>query len=291
MKPKSLEQRTSIFGWVFVAPATLLFVIFFAYPLAQSLWQSFTTREAGADIWHGIANYERLSNDPLVLKSLQTAGLILAVQMPLMIVLSVGLAFLLNSSWLKFKTTFRLIHFLPAVTTLVAYSLVFRIMLQSDGGIVNQFLQAINLPSIDWLNSTFWAPISVIASVTWRWTGYNMVFVLAGLQAIPKEQYESATLDGASNLRTFFSIVLPQLRPVLIFVTITSTIGSLQLFDENYILTGGGPANATITPVLLMYKTGFRDFDFGYASAIAWMLVALIGLLSVLQFRLLRERN
>jgi lactose/L-arabinose transport system permease protein len=164
-------------------------------------------------------------------------------------------------------------------------------MLQSDGGVVNQFLQSLNIPSIDWLNSTFWAPISVIASVTWRWTGYNMVFVLAGLQAIPKEQYESATLDGASNLRTFFSVVLPQLRPVLIFVTITSTIGSLQLFDENYILTGGGPANATLTPVLLMYKTGFRDFDFGYASAIAWMLVLLIGLLSLLQFRVLRERK
>lgn len=291
MKPRSLEQRTSAFGWIFVAPATLLFLVFFAYPLGQSLWQSFTTREAGVDTWSGVANYERLLNDPLVLKSLQTAGLILIVQMPIMIVLAVGLAVLLNSSWLKFKTTFRLIHFLPAVTTLVAYSLVFRIMLQSDGGVVNQFLQALNVPEIDWLNSTFWAPISVIASVTWRWTGYNMVFILAGLQAIPKEQYESATLDGASNFRTFFSVVLPQLRPVLIFVTITSTIGSLQLFDENYILTGGGPANATLTPVLLMYKTGFRDFDFGYASAIAWMLVVLIGILSVLQFRVLRERK
>jgi lactose/L-arabinose transport system permease protein len=291
MKPRSLEQRTSVFGWVFVAPATLLFLIFFAYPLGQSLFQSFTTREAGVDTWAGTANYERLFSDPLVLKSLQTAGLILAVQMPMMIVLAVGLAVLLNSSWLKFKTTFRLIHFLPAVTTLVAYSLVFRIMLQSDGGVVNQFLQSLGISSIDWLSSTFWAPISVIASVTWRWTGYNMVFILAGLQAIPKEQYESATLDGASNFRTFFSVVLPQLRPVLIFVTITSTIGSLQLFDENYILTGGGPANATLTPVLLMYKTGFRDFDFGYASAIAWMLVVLIGLLSLLQFRVLRERN
>jgi lactose/L-arabinose transport system permease protein len=291
MKPRSLEQRTSVFGWIFVAPATLLFLVFFAYPLGQSLFQSFTTREAGVDTWIGFANYERLLNDPLVLKSLQTAGLILAVQMPMMIVLAVGLAVLLNSSWLRFKTTFRLIHFLPAVTTLVAYSLVFRIMLQSDAGVVNQFLQSLNIPSIDWLNSTFWAPISVIASVTWRWTGYNMVFVLAGLQAIPKEQYESATLDGASNLRTFFSVVLPQLRPVLIFVTITSTIGSLQLFDENYILTGGGPANATLTPVLLMYKTGFRDFDFGYASAIAWMLVLLIGLLSLLQFRVIRERK
>jgi lactose/L-arabinose transport system permease protein len=291
MKPRSLEQRTSVFGWIFVAPATLLFLVFFAYPLGQSLFQSFTTREAGKDTWAGTANYERLFSDPLVLKSLQTAGLILAVQMPMMIVLAVGLAVLLNSSWLKFRTTFRLIHFLPAVTTLVAYSLVFRIMLQSDGGVVNQFLQSLDIPAIDWLSSTFWAPISVIASVTWRWTGYNMVFVLAGLQAIPKEQYESATLDGASNLRTFFSVVLPQLRPVLIFVTITSTIGSLQLFDENYILTGGGPANATLTPVLLMYKTGFRDFDFGYASAIAWMLVLLIGLLSLLQFRVLRERK
>jgi lactose/L-arabinose transport system permease protein len=265
--------------------------VFFAYPLGNSLFQSFTTREAGVDTWIGTSNYERLFNDPLVLKSLQTAGLILVVQMPMMIILAVGLAVLLNSSWLRFKTTFRLIHFLPAVTTLVAYSLVFRIMLQSDGGIVNQLLQSLNIPSIDWLNSTFWAPISVIASVTWRWTGYNMVFVLAGLQAIPKEQYESATLDGASNFRTFFSVVLPQLRPVLIFVTSTSTIGSLQLFDENYILTRGGPANATLTPVLLMYKTGFRDFDFGYASAIAWMLVILIGVLSLLQFRILRERK
>jgi lactose/L-arabinose transport system permease protein len=291
MKPRSLEQRTSVFGWIFVAPATLLFLVFFAYPLGQSLWQSFTTREAGAQVWVGTANYERLLQDPLVLKSLQTAGLILAVQMPMMIVLAVGLAVILNSSWLRFKTTFRLIHFLPAVTTLVAYSLVFRIMLQSEGGIVNQFLQTLNIPAIDWLSSTFWAPISVIASVTWRWTGYNMVFILAGLQAIPKEQYESATLDGASNFRTFFSVVLPQLRPVLIFVTITSTIGSLQLFDENYILTGGGPANATLTPVLLMYKTGFRDFDFGYASAIAWMLVLLIGILSLIQFRVLRERK
>lgn len=291
MKPRSLEQRTSVFGWIFVAPATLLFLVFFAYPLGQSLWQSFTTREAGAQVWVGTANYERLLQDPLVLKSLQTAGLILAVQMPMMIVLAVGLAVILNSSWLRFKTTFRLIHFLPAVTTLVAYSLVFRIMLQSQGGIVNQFLQTLNIPAIDWLSSTFWAPISVIASVTWRWTGYNMVFILAGLQAIPKEQYESATLDGASNFRTFFSVVLPQLRPVLIFVTITSTIGSLQLFDENYILTGGGPANATLTPVLLMYKTGFRDFDFGYASAIAWMLVLLIGVLSLIQFRVLRERK
>lgn len=290
-KRNALERRTAIFGWAFAAPAVALFLVFFAYPLGQSLYLSFTTKDKGVNTWVGLANYERLFSDEYVGQSLVNAGILLLVQMPLMIGLSLGLAVLLNSSWLKFRTSFRLIHFLPAVTTLVAYSLVFRVMLQTDGGVVNQMLGLVGVEPIDWLNSTLWARIALIGSITWRWTGYNMVFILAGLQGIPRELYESAEVDGASGWRTFRSVVLPQLRPVLIFITITSTIGSLQLFDENYILTGGGPAYATLTPVLLLYKTGFRNFDFGYASAIAWLLVVIIAVLSVVQYRVLREKE
>lgn len=287
----TLERRTSIHGWVFVAPAILLFGCFFVYPLFASLVQSFTTSRSGTSQWAGLDNYQRLLSDDLVRQSLINAGLLLVVQVPLMVVLGLGLAVILNSSWLRFRAGFRMIHFLPAVTTLIAYSLVFRVMLQTQGGAANQLLHLFGAGPIDWLNNAFWSRISVVASITWRWTGYNMVFILAGLQSIPRELYESAEMDGANGWRTFRSIVVPQLRPVIMFITITSTIGALQLFDENYILTGGGPANATLTPVLLLYKVGFRQFDFGYASAIAWLLLTIIAALSLVQFWFMRERH
>ena len=210
---------------------------------------------------------------------------------PVMIGLALLLANVLNQSWLRFRTTFRMIHFLPAVTTLVAYSLVFRVMLQSDGGVINQLLGVVGIAPIDWLNNPIWARVALIASITWRWTGYNMVLLLAGLQGIPKEQYESAEMDGATGWRTFRHVVVPQLRPVLIFTSITSTIGALQLFDENFILTSGGPSNATLTPVLYLYRVGFRQFDFGYASAIAWLLVLVIGIFSIAQYWLMRDKD
>jgi lactose/L-arabinose transport system permease protein len=181
--------------------------------------------------------------------------------------------------------------FLPAVTTLVAYAVVFRVMLATDGGAVNQLLGFAGVAPIDWLNNEWWARVALIAAITWRWTGYNMVIILAGLQAIPAELYEAARIDGAGRWQIFTRIVIPQLRPALVFTIVTSTIGALQLFDENYILTGGGPNDATLTPVLYLYKVGFRQFDFGFASAIAWMLVALTAIISIVQFRLLREKS
>ncbi|MGI0521970.1 sugar ABC transporter permease [Microbacterium maritypicum] len=207
-----------------------------------------------------------------------------------MMALAVGLAYLLNQSWLRWRSGFRLLTFLPAVTTLVAYAVVFRVLLATDGGAVNQMLGVLGVAPIDWLNNEWWARVSVIAAVTWRWTGYNMVIILAGLQSIPPELYEAAKVDGAGRWQTFWSVVLPQLRPVLIFTGITSTIGALQLFDENFILTGGGPNDATLTPVLYLYKVGFRQFDFGYASAIAWMLVLITAIIAVVQFRVMREK-
>jgi len=277
-------------GRWFVLPAAALLLSFFAYPLGASLWQSLFRTEGGVTSFVGVGQYARLFSDPLIAKSLINAGLILIVQVPLMMVLAVGLAYLLNQSWLRWRSGFRLLTFLPAVTTLVAYAVVFRVLLATDGGAVNQMLGVIGIAPIDWLNSEWWARVSVIAAVTWRWTGYNMVIILAGLQSIPPELYEAAKVDGAGHWQTFWSVVLPQLRPVLIFTGITSTIGALQLFDENFILTGGGPNDATLTPVLYLYKVGFRQFDFGYASAIAWMLVLITAIIAVVQFRVMREK-
>jgi lactose/L-arabinose transport system permease protein len=285
------RRRGGIAGIWFAFPAIALFAVFFAYPLLSSLWQSFFATRGGVSEWVGLDQYVRLAKDPLVAKSLGNAALILVVQVPLMIGIALALAYVLNQSWLRFRSGFRLLYFLPAVTTLVAYSIVFRVMLAADGGLINQLIGVVGIGPVDWLHSEGWARVALIASITWRWTGYNMVIILAGLQSIPQELYEAAKVDGAGRWTTFTRVVVPQLRPVIIFTTITSTIGALQLFDENFILTQGGPSDATLTPVLYLYKVGFRQFDFGYASAIAWVLVVIIAAVSVIQFRVLREKS
>ncbi|MDK0523706.1 sugar ABC transporter permease [Streptomyces sp. ML-6] len=271
-------------AWIFAGPAAALFALFFAYPLGASLVQSFTTEEAGTTRWAGLDQYRRMLDDPVFLKSLLNTGAVLAVQVPVMIGLALVLAVLLNQSWLRFRGTWRAIFFLPAVTTLVAYAVVFQVLLKTDGGLVNQILGSVGLGQIDWLNSPTWARISLIVSLTWRWTGYNAVILLAGLQSIGKEQYEAAAIDGSGTLSTYVRVILPQLRPVVLFCVITSTIGTLQLFDENYVLTRGGPDDATLTPVLYLYRVGFQQFDFGYAAAIAWVVVLLIAAVSALQY-------
>jgi lactose/L-arabinose transport system permease protein len=271
----------------FVGPAAILFLVFFGWPLVASLVQSFQVRVGGQMVWAGLHNYQRLLNDPLVVTSLLNALLILVLQVPLMIGTALVLAVALNTAWMRFRDGFRMAYFLPAVTTLVAYSIVFRVILRTDSGVANQLLAVVGLGPIDWLNDPLWARVALIASITWRWTGYNTVILLAGLQGISRETYEAASIDGAGAWATFRRITIPLLRPVILFTLVTSTIGTLQLFDENWILTRGGPANATLTPVLYLYKVGFQGLDFGYASAIAWLLVAVIGLLSLLQFRVL----
>lgn len=271
--------------WIFAGPAAALLVFFFAYPLVAGFYQSFTADRDGATAWVGLAQYRRMMSDPVFWASLRNTGLILIVQVPVMIGLALLLAFGLNQSWLRFRSTFRIAYFLPAVTMLVAYSVVFRVLLKTDGGLVNQMLTAVGLSEIDWLNSPGWARLALIGSITWRWTGYNAVILLAGLQTIGREQYEAAAIDGAGAVTTYLRVILPQLRPVILFCSVTSTIGTLQLFDENYVLTGGGPGNATMTPVLYLYKVGFEQLDFGYAAALAWVIVVVIGLISYAQFR------
>lgn len=283
-------SRRQLVGLGFVLPAVILFLIFFAYPLLASLWQSLLDSSGGSETFVGLANYRRLLADPRIYRTLVMEILLLVFQVPIMIVLALALALILNQSWLRFRPGFRTIYFLPAVTTLVAYSIVFRIILTTDGGLVNQILGVFHLGPVSWLDTAVWARVAIIASVIWRWTGYNMVILLAGLQGVPKDLYDAAAVDGATRWKTTTRVVIPQLRPMILFTSVTSTIGALQLFDEDFILTDGGPDNATLTPVVLLYKVGFKQFDFNYASAIAWVLVLFIGIVTFIQFRIMRER-
>ena len=288
--------RSSRFGlgpkrapYLFIAPAVLLFAVFMIYPIISSLLLSFQVREGGDFVFAGLENYGRLFQDRLFYKALLNTFIILIAQVPIMLVLALFLAVLLNSGLGRLTGVFRVAFFLPAVTSLVAASIVFLILLNQDFGLVNYLLGLVGIDPLPWLNNGFWAKVSIILITTWRWTGYNMVIYLAGLQGIPEELYEAAAVDGAGTWRKFISITIPQLRPVILFTVVLSTIGTLQLFDEPYVLTEGGPNNATLTIVMYLYQNGFQFFDFGYASAVAYVLVVLIAALSYLQIRFTRE--
>ncbi len=272
-------------GWFFVAPAAILFLTFFLYPIVATFVMSLQTREMGQMVFVGLDNYERLLTDPVFHTALFNTLLVLFVQVPIMLVLALLLAVLLNSALVKARGGFRVIYFLPAVTSLVAYAIVFRILLHTDAGLINQFLGTLGLAEPDWLNRTWSSRVALMASITWRWTGFNMVIMLAGLQAISNDLYEAAKVDGAGPVDRFLRITIPMMRPILLFAAVLSTIGTLQLFDEPFILTGGGPSNATLTLVYYLYQQGFQSLNFGYASAIAWFIVLLVAVLAFIQFK------
>ncbi|WP_200411029.1 carbohydrate ABC transporter permease [Virgibacillus salexigens] len=276
---------------VLLAPAVLFFSLFIAYPIVSSLLLSFQISEAGQTSFVGFDNYIRLFQDPLFYEAMKNTLIIGVIQTPSVIILGLLTATLLNSGLIKLENFFRLTYFTPAVTSLVGASVIFLLLLNQENGLINFLLGLVGIDSIGWLNTPFWAKVSIILQGTWRWTGYNMVIILAGLQSISKDLYEAASIDGATKIRQFFSITIPQLRPVLLFCLIMSTIGSFQLFDEPYILTNGGPVNATTTITMYLYENGFQFFDFEYASAIAYVLVGFIALLTYVQFKLGGDKN
>src|SRR5699024_1284127 len=287
---KKMPDKTSLITtktapYVFIFPAVLFFLLFTAYPIIKSFILSFQKSEGGINTFAVLDNYIRLFQDSLFYQSLANTLIILVLQVPIMIFLAIVLANLLNSYLLKMKGLFRVSFFSPAVTSLVAASVIFLLLLNPDYGIINFLLSNIGLDPIGWLNNPYWAKISIVMVMIWRWTGYNMIILLAGLQNIPHDLYEAARIDGAGKIRHFFSITIPQLRPVILFTVITSTIGTLQLFDEPYNLTGGGPVNSTTTITMYLYQNAFQYFDFEYASAIAYVVVVITALLSFVQFK------
>ncbi|WP_341279512.1 sugar ABC transporter permease [Paenibacillus sp. FSL H8-0537] len=277
-------MRTKAFvPYLFLTPALVLFAIFMGYPIVYSLLLSFQTSVSGELVFTGLDNYAKLFSDKIFGKALLNTFIILIVQVPLMLFTSLLLATLLNSLK-RFKALFRVAFFMPAVTSLIAASIIFSIILMNDG-ILNQLLGAVGIDPIPWLSHPVWAKVSLIIAMTWRWTGYNMVIYLAGLQNVSESLYEAASIDGATRVRQFFNITIPQLKPIILFTAILSTIGTLQLFEEPYTLTKGGPSDATITIGMYLYQTGFRYFNFGYASTLAYVIVILIGILSYIQFK------
>ncbi|WP_435243120.1 carbohydrate ABC transporter permease [Streptomyces cucumeris] len=283
--------RGRLAPYLFILPALVLFAAFKLYPIGWSFVLSLHKTVGGVDTFVGGENYRRLVDDPLFWTALKNTAVVLAVQVPVMLALATGLAVALNSAILSGRSVFRLGFFLPMVTGLVAYGIMFSVLLHQEYGLVNWFLGLFGSDGIPWLTDPLWAKISIGLVLTWHYTGYNAVILLARLQTVPAELYDAAAVDGAGPWHSFRHVTLPGLRPALLLTTVLSTIGTLQLFDEPYILTGGGPDNATLTIGVYLYQTAFKYFDFGYASAIAYVLAVLIGLLGIVQFRVLGDRS
>ena len=291
MTPNRLAR--SITAWSFTAPALTLIGLFLLYPIISSLYMSTQVGKGLNLSFGGFANVYRLTQDPVFLHALSNTGLFLVVQVPIMITLALLLASALNDSTLWGRGLFRTAVFLPCVTSLVAYAVLFKSMFASDGVINNALLwiHLIGAP-IPWLTDTFWAKVVVILAVTWRWTGYNMIFYLAAMQNIDRSIYEAARIDGVPAWARFTRLTLPMLKPVILFTTVTSTIGTLQLFDEVNNLTQGGPADATLTLSLYIYNLTFKFMpSYGYAATVSYVIVVLVMILSFLQFAIARERR
>ena len=286
-RKREMSPRLNRTGWCFVIPSVILIILFVFYPMVQALITSFQTGAGNNLTFAGIANYKRLLTDTTFRKALFNTVLYLIVQVPIMILLALVISSMLNNKKLKFKGFFRTAIFLPCVTSLVAYSIVFKSLFATDG-FVNSILMKLNLIAepISWITDPVWAKILIILAITWRWTGYNMVFYLSGLQGIDDSIYEAADIDGAGAFEKFKSITLPMLKPIILFTTINSTIGTLQLFDETMNITQGGPANATITISQYIYNILFKySPDFGYAAAVSYVIVVMIVVLSFIQMK------
>lgn len=284
---KVFKLKLNTKAWIFIIPSTVLIAAFVFYPMIQAFLFSFQTGTGNQMEFSGLVNYQRLLGDATFKKALFNTVLFLIVQVPIMILLALAISTMLNNKKLKCKGLFRTAIFLPCVTSLVAYSIIFKSLFATDG-FFNAVLMKMNLidTPIPWVTDPFWARVLIIVAITWRWTGYNMVFYLSGIQSIDDSIYEAAEIDGAGIMRKFRSITLPMLKPIILFTTINSTIGTLQLFDEPMNITAGGPANATITISQYIYNILFKYTpNFGYGAALSYVVVVMIVLLSFIQMK------
>jgi lactose/L-arabinose transport system permease protein len=279
--------------YLFISPFYIMFLAFMVIPIFYSFYLSLTElRGVRPPNFIGFTNYANLLQDTRFWTALRNTSVFAAVQIPLMMSIAITLALILNSPGIRFRNFFRSMYFLPVVMSLVVAALSFSMILSVDIGLLNLLLKRIGLTSHDWLNDPDLALPSIIVLATWRWTGYNIVILLAGLQNIPLELYEAAKIDGAGMLQRVRYVTLPLLRPIIFFCVMMSIIGSYQLFEEPYILTNkGGPMDRTLTIVLYLFETGFQKYRLGYASAIAYSLVLVIFIVSALQMKFFWRRT
>ena len=285
----SMHQRQNLTGWIFLLPATILIIWLSFYPMFRAFIISLMKGKPTALTFSEplYRNYQRMFQDKVFLQSLANTFTYLIIQVPIMLVLAMIFASLLNQHDLKFKGLFRTCIFLPCATALVSYSIIFRTLFAYDG-MINAMLMNIGIlkEPVNWLNSPNTAKAVIIIALIWRWTGYNMVFYLAAMQSIDYSVYESARIDGASAMTQLFRITIPLLKPIILVTAIMSTNGTLQLYDESVNLTQGGPANATITMSHYIYNTTFiSNPNFGYAAAMSFVVLILVACLSVIQLK------
>ncbi|MDO4265460.1 MAG: sugar ABC transporter permease [Eubacteriales bacterium] len=284
-------KKHAFFPYAMLLPTVIIFGLFMIYPIIYSFYLSFMDFSGGTYSFVGLSNYIELFKDPVFYKALFNTFFYLIIQVPVMISLALLLAVLIEQKFIRGRGFFRMATFLPTITSLVAYALIFKVLFNTDHGLINYVVQLFGGEKIQWIYSAWPARASIIISITWRWVGYNMIILLAGIQAIPTEMYESASLDGANFWQKLRYITIPSIKPVILFTTITSTIGTLQLFDEPYILTQGGPNYATITLGEYLYDNGFTFLKFGFASSLGYVMVIIIGILSWVQFRMTNEKE
>ena len=295
-KGMSITGKQRAAGWIYLAPATILIFIMSFWPIIQAVITSFKTGSSANMQWANpfAYNYTRMFQDAVFKRSIGNTFLYLIIEVPIMLVLAILLAQLLNNKHLKFKGFFRTCVFLPCATSLVSYALIFKSLFATQG-LINTILVKLGIleSNFNFLGTGWSAKIIIIVALIWRWTGYNMVFFLAGLQNIEYSVYEAAKIDGASGWRTFWSITVPLLRPTIVMTTIMSINGTLQLFDESVNLTKGGPANATITMSHYIYNGSFGECvaNFGYASAMSVIVFIMVAILAFINLKVGDKRD
>lgn len=283
-------RREAIDGYLMLLPTILGVGVFFAIPLAISLYLSFTnSRLIGPQNFVGIDNYLRAFSDVKFRLALGNTFWFTFWTLVLSILPALGLALLLNQQ-IRGRAFFRALYFLPVVASVVGVTLVWRYLLNYDFGYVNYVAASIGLPRVNWLNDIDTALWGVIIVVAWRTIGYNLVIFLAGLQGIPRQLYEASSLDGANRWQQFRHITLPMLSPTTFFIVVTTLISCLQVFSEPYALgwtrsNSAGPADSMLTGVVYLYREGFISGRMGYASALAWVIFAMIMVFTIIQFR------
>ena len=295
-KGMSITGKQRAAGWMYLAPATILIFLMSFWPIIQAVITSFKTGSSANMQWANplTYNYTRMFQDAVFKRSIGNTFLYLIIEVPIMLVLAILLAQLLNNKHLKFKGLFRTCVFLPCATSLVSYALIFKSLFATQG-LINTILVKLGIleNNFNFLGTGWSAKIIIIVALIWRWTGYNMVFFLAGLQNIEYSVYEAAKIDGASGWRTFWSITVPLLKPTIVMTTIMSINGTLQLFDESVNLTKGGPANATITMSHYIYNGSFGEgvANFGYASAMSVIVFIMVAILAFINLKVGDKRD
>ena len=292
-----MTHRVPLAGWVFAGPALLVIGAFFGLPVLAALALSLTDFDlyALADSrqlrFVGLGNYFDVLQTPLFWKSLGNTVYFVGVGVPLSIAVSLGAALLLNAPVARFKALFRTALFAPVVTTLVAVAVIWRYLFHTSYGLVNWVLAHVGIAPVDWLGDPRWAMPTIMLFAVWKNFGYNMVILLAGLQSIPNDLYEAARIDGASRWQQFLHITLPMLGPVLMVVGVITVSGYFQLFAEPYVMTRGDPLQSTVSVLYFMFEEGFKWWNLGRASAVAFLLFLIILLVTTLMMRFGRRKG